>query len=303
VRGFAENWLALKEAEVAPFTLVCYKKSVAKFLAYLGEAADSDISEIRKASITGFRNELLQAVSPGTVNFDLKLVQAVFRAAKAGGYLLEDPAEFVDTVRRETGRIKRRGFALDELKSVLAVADDEWRSMIKFGLYTGQRLSDIAALTWSNIDLERNVIRLTTRKTGKSLTIPMANPLRSHIVLLPTAVNPRDPLHPRAFRVVSSKTRNAGRLSNEFVDLLASVGIRQQVSHGKSGKGFGVRRASSELSFHSLRHTAVTLLKDAGIPQAVVQELIGHDSQQMSALYTHVGQEALAKAAAALPDI
>jgi len=71
----------------------------------------------------------------------------------------------------------------------------------------------------------------------------------------------------------------------------------------KSGKGFGVRRASSELPFHSLRHTSVTLLKDAGIPQAVVQELIGHDSQQMSALYTHVGQEALAKAAAALPDI
>jgi integrase len=48
-----------------------------------------------------------------------------------------------------------------------------------------------------------------------------------------------------------------------------------------------------------LRHTAVSLLKDAGIPQAAVQELIGHDSEQMSALYTHVGREALEKAAAA----
>ena len=56
---------------------------------------------------------------------------------------------------------------------------------------------------------------------------------------------------------------------------------------------------ASQLSFHSLRHTAVSLLKDAGIPQAAVQELIGHDSEQMSALYTHVGREALEKAAAA----
>ena len=48
---------------------------------------------------------------------------------------------------------------------------------------------------------------------------------------------------------------------------------------------------------------AVSLLKDAGIPQAAVQELIGHDSEQMSALYTHVGREALEKAAAALPEI
>jgi len=77
-------------------------------------------------------------------------------------------------------------------------------------------------------------------------------------------------------------------------------------SGGKTrGRGIGraAKRAPSQLSFHSLRHTAVSLLKDAGIPQAVVQELIGHDSEQMSAQYTHVGREALERAAAALPEI
>src|SRR5208283_4466989 len=164
--------------------------------------------------------------------------------------------EFVDTVRREARSAARRGFTLDELKSVLEVADDEWRSLIRFGLYTGQRLSDIAALTWSNVDLERNLIRLTTRKTAKSIAIPIAQSLRTHILTLPTCDNPRAPLHPRAFRVVTTKGRNAGRLSNEFVDLLASVGLRSDpVSHKNTGKGSGGRRASSELSFHSLRHT------------------------------------------------
>ncbi|MGA8659217.1 MAG: hypothetical protein WB586_24060 [Chthoniobacterales bacterium] len=28
------------------------------------------------------------------------------------------------------------------------VADPEWQSMILFGLYTGQRLGDVARLTW-----------------------------------------------------------------------------------------------------------------------------------------------------------
>jgi integrase len=37
-----------------------------------------------------------------------------------------------------------------------------------------------------------------------------------------------------------------------------------------------------ELSFHSLRHTAVSLLKEAGIPDAVVMELVGHESAAMS---------------------
>ena len=50
-------------------------------------------------------------------------------------------------------------------------------------------------------------------------------------------------------------------------------------------------------------HTAVSLLKDAGIPEGVVMELVGHDSKSMSAHYTHVGVEALEKAVAALPEI
>lgn len=36
------------------------------------------------------------------------------------------------------------------------------------------------------------------------------------------------------------------------------------------------------------------------IPSAVVMELIGYDSEEMSEHYTHVGQEAMRKAAEAL---
>jgi hypothetical protein len=44
-------------------------------------------------------------------------------------------------------------------------------------------------------------------------------------------------------------------------------------------------------------------MKEAGVPEAVVMELVGHDSEQMSAHYTHVGREALEKAAASLPTV
>lgn len=65
--------------------------------------------------------------------------------------------------------------------------------------------------------------------------------------------------------------------------------------------GRGGVRVTGELSFHCLRHTAVTMMKEAGAPEAAVMELVGHDSEQMSAQYTHVGQDALKKAAAMLP--
>jgi len=36
-------------------------------------------------------------------------------------------------------------------------------------------------------------------------------------------------------------------------------------------------------------------MKEAGAPEAAVMELVGHNSKQISALYTHVGQDALKK--------
>ena len=46
---------------------------------------------------------------------------------------------------------------------------------------------------------------------------------------------------------------------------------------------------------------AVSLLKEAGVPDAVVMALVGHESAAMSHRYTHVGKEALSKAAKSCP--
>ena len=95
-------------------------------------------------------------------------------------------------------------------------------------------------------------------------------------------------LHPKA------AARKTNTLSGQFSDLLIRAGIRQKSESPGP-------RDHSGLSFHSLRHSSVTLLKEAGIPLAVVMELIGHESEAMSQNYTKVGDEALEKAAAAFP--
>src|SRR4029450_6899840 len=113
-----------------------------------------------------------------------------------------------------------RPFALPELRAILAVANEEWRSLVKFGLYTGQRLGDIVALTWAQIDLARDEITLTTRKTGKRLVIPIAPALREHLLALPAPDHPRAPVHPRAAGTVQAQQGRVGTLSGQFAELL-----------------------------------------------------------------------------------
>jgi integrase len=125
------------------------------------------------------------------------------------------PGGSVKTVKNRDV-FERRPFSIDELRPVVAVADEEWQSLIKCGLYISQRLGDLSLLTWSQIDLERDEIRLTAQKTGKSLLIPIAAPLREHLLSLTTGGdNPRAPVHPRAFEIVT-KTGRVGTLSNQF---------------------------------------------------------------------------------------
>jgi integrase len=302
VRDFAQRWLASRRMETSPATFGRYEHVVGKWLAFLGDAADRGLEEISKSQILAFRDAEIARSAVMTANTKLKIIKMIMRSARLEGYLLQDPAEGVKTVKNRT-EVSRRPFTIGELRAVLGVADSEWTSLIKFGLYTGQRLGDLCLLTWTQIDLERDEIRLTTRKTGKSLLIPIAEPLREHILSLDSTNDPRAPVHPRAFEIVVGQNGRVGTLSNQFSDLLVAVGLRGPQPHRSRGIGRGGKRTELELSFHSLRHTAVSLLKDAGVPDSVVQALVGHESAAMSHRYAHVGKEALAKAAKTLPEL
>jgi integrase len=303
LRSFLDAWLERKAPEIAPSTEAFYRNAAAKFIGFMGPMADADVTEVTREHITRFRNQEAKRWAPKTVNHQVKFLRMVFRNARRDAIVADDPAEFVETVRKGSAAA-RRPFTIPELKAALSVADPEWRSMILLGLYTGQRLGDIATLTWQNLDLQHGEIRLVTRKTHKTKVLPIAAPLRRHIEALPTSDDTAAPLHPRAFKIVIEQEGKTGHLSNQFADLLADAGLREKKPHRKTrdaSKRNGLS-ARPELSFHCLRHTAVTMLKEAGIPLAVVMELVGHDSTQMSEVYTHVGAEAMQRAADSLPD-
>jgi integrase len=301
VREYVATWTDQKSALVGAATLAFYRKAGSKFVSFLGDRADAPIEDITREQVQDFRNNNAKKVAARTVNHDLKCLRMIFKAARRDGLIAEDPAEFVETVRAAKS-ISRRAFSMDELHAVLRVADDEWRSMVLFGLYTGQRLADVATLCWEQVNLIQATISVIARKTGRHSLIPIAPPLKKHIEAQSRNGHPKGPLHPRASAIVGEHGRT-GILSSQFAGVLVSAGLREAASHKAEHDGRAGRRGGGLLSYHCLRHTAVTFLKEAGVPAAVVMELVGHDSEQMSQHYTHVGHDALAKAAKTLPDL
>jgi integrase len=251
---------------------------------------------------------LADRLAARSVNDALKIIRQMFKTASQR-FKIESPAQFVPGVRKSdtTQMAARRAFTLPELGRILRAArGSEWEGIILAGLYTGQRLSDVVTLRWENIDLVRREIALTTRKTGRRVLIPIAAPLLEYLLAVPTSDDPKDFVFLRAAaQLARSKAEHAGGLSNQFHDILVAAGLIPRRTHKKSqgGNGRSSRRRASEVSFHSFRHTATSLLKNAGIPQAVVMDLVGHESKAISQIYTHVDEAEKRRAMEAMPSV
>src|SRR6516162_2534905 len=132
LRAFCQEWLEEKLPSVSDATKKFYRKTVEKLLEHFGERADQPITEVTRSDLVHFRNTLAKQISPATVNHDLVAVKGIFKAARQLGRISEDPAEFVKPIRQsdEPNEEKRRPFTIAELQRLLAVADDEWKSMV-----------------------------------------------------------------------------------------------------------------------------------------------------------------------------
>lgn len=307
VRDFGDRWLGSKKAEVSDATHVFYDIAYRKFIKHLGPKADGALFEVTKDDIHRWRDSLAKKLAPTTVNHNLKFVRMLFAAAKRENIVADNPAEDVPVLKR-TVKTTRRPFTLAELRAMLKAADAEWRSMILFGLYTGQRLGDIARLSWDQIDLEAKEIRLQTSKTGRHQKIPIPPPLMKHIEVLRKEKSGELFLHPKAEDIVVTQGKT-GSLSVQFHKLMAGVGLVSAKKHRKSNtteQSKGVpkdRKGEAKISFHSLRHTTTSLLKNAGVSAAIAEEFVGHDSAEMNRVYTHIELDTMKKAASLLPDV
>jgi len=128
--------------------------------------------------------------------------------------------------------------------------------------------------------------------------LPLVQPLSDYLASLSASDNPNAYIFPR-----SASAKRTGTLSNQFRDILVDAGLVEPRGHEATGKGRSQAREASEISFHSLRHSAVTMLKAAGVSDFMAREIVGHESAAVSRHYTHLTTDDKRAAMQRLPDV
>lgn len=298
VKDWMARWLSGKQVVgVAEGTLSRYKGIVDRFARWLGEdRLARDISLIRANAILEFRDLLAKELSAASVNVSLKTLRVLFGDARKAGLLKNNPAADVATLRMKES--SRRNFSLDELKKILAQArGTEWETAIMLAIYTGQRQQDLLQLTWAQVDLAKREIYFRTKKTGKRLSVWISDPLLRHLQSLPSS----DQADARLMPGLSSLSTSDA--SFDFRNtVLVPAGLAIPLTHTSQGRGRNTRRATSELSFHSCRHSLATLLRATGASDAIASSIVGHGTS-VARSYTHMGTEEQKGALSAIPDL
>ena len=287
-----------RRADCGPTSLEVYRAKVERLVAWTAKNRP-DFHEVRdfdEDAAAAFFADLAAEVLPETYNAYLTTARYVWRVVKKDARWTSDP--FEEIRRRTAAPHRRRELTVDELRTVAGAVRGEMRTLFATGIYTGLRLGDCACLNWKSIDFTRGLLSVVPMKTarhsqGRPLEIPMHPALAA--ILAETPPDRRRGLVNPELAAMYKETHGA-RLSAAVQKVFTACGIE---THGEKDG----HRASVEVSFHSLRHTFVSLCANNGTPLSVVQAIAGHADPHMTEHYFHESLAATRRAVAALPDI
>jgi integrase/recombinase XerD len=152
-----------------------------------------------------------------------------------------------------------------------AVGNLKYRTALMTMYAAGLRLSEALTLRISDIDSDRNVIRVRQGKGKRDRYVLLSPTLLSYLRQYWKAYKPKSWLFP-------------GRLPNHYLSP-ASV---QKVCPSARTKA----RIKKPVTTHTMRHCFATHLLEAGTDLRKIQLLLGHGSLNTTAVYLHVATRA-----------
>jgi len=298
-REWLDEWCTSKTGSTATRTSEKYKQVCRDFVEHLADRAELALSAITPKDVRSFRDALLQSgLSPSTVNQTVrKVLISPFAAAQRLGYIQTNPCSAVEALKDDQAGT-RDIFTEEQVGRLVNAAEGDWKGVIIAAYYTGLRLRDITDMSWHAIDFEKCTLQVKTRKTGTVVVIP----LHAEFTAWLKQQERRNGKAPIFRKLVSIPGTGRNGLSMQFRRIMSAAGVKSAVLREKSKEG-GAGRKQHTLTFHSLRHSFVSALANAGVSPELRQQLAGHTDDRSHARYTHHELETLRAAVLKLPKL
>ena len=218
---------------------------------------------IRTYHLAAWRDEKIhQGFQANTIRLHLAVLSHLYTVAQSewGYEHLQNPV--LHLTRPKLPKVRESRISDQDINLIIQNTKSSYLpNLIKFALYTGMRRSEIIKLRWSDINWDKQWIHLKDTKNGEDRFIPLMSKIKD---ILKTIDNSSEELFPISEHAVTVAFTRAIKKSN-----------------------------LSNISFHTLRHEAITRFFEMGLTIPEVASISGHKSWSMLRRYTHLHSQKL----------
>ncbi|MEE1079521.1 MAG: site-specific integrase [Bacteroidales bacterium] len=269
-------------------TIEVYERCLHDFLLYLRDHSVLRIHDISEQCIVGF-------LQPYTNK------QGGFKSLRRWFSYMEDEGVKPDTFKElfdSFPKLRRHQevpsfYSVEEIKKIessikrsSAVGKRNY-AIFLLASRLGLRASDIAHLKFNDIDWEKNILTLTTQKTGKVVQLPLLADVGNAIIDYLKYGRPQSNS--------DSVFLSARAPYTETTKQTVSCGVTRIIT--KSGVDYSNRRHGP----HSMRHSLAGLMLGNGTKLPVISEVLGHKSSESTMTYLQIDIADLQKCALSVP--
>ncbi len=208
-----------------------------------------------------------EKIKPSTINRELATLSHVFTKALEWQWLDKKSAT-IKSFKEEQSRITY--LTVEQINRLLETAKQDQNKQIypfiMIGLETAMRRMEILSIQIKNIDLDKRLIFIPQAKAGarqQPITLHLAEFLKSYLA------NAK-PNQLWLFPAEKSATKHTMNIEKPFRRVVAAAGLDPK-----------------QVVRHTLRHTAITHLVQAGVDLPTVKRISGHKTLQMVERYSH----------------
>ena len=308
-REYLETWLedTVKPSR-KPLTYERYESSIRMHV--LPAIAKLPLSRVGPEHVQRIQAQMLaKGLSPATIIAMRTALGAALTQAERWHLVARNAVRLVDPPRADD--TEPRVLEPHEAAALLQAArGDEMEYLFATMLATGLRSGEARGLRWADVHLNRpspvievrqQVLELKDQTSTKGrrraqvrvFDVPKSGHGRRAVPLIPAAVSA---LQAQRERLAELPLRGVQDLVFPGVDGQALVAHTVRDHFLRIAVRAGIQGATP----HTLRHSTGTYLLAVGVPDRVVQDILGHGSAAMTRLYQHVTPSMLVEAGEAL---
>jgi integrase len=230
-----------------------------------------DITQIMPADIETHLVER-KNLSARSANLDFEILRNFFRWCVDMGFIDRSP---MGPLRKFPLSKKQKVIPTKaDIETLVAANEGTNRLLILLLVYTMGRISEIRGLQWKDVDLEKRVLYLRTRKTRDGNEMIREIPINGFLLETLTLMDPKE-----------------GYVLKSSVDGQPYRDLRKKLKRCASRAG-----VYSISGFHQFRHYGASQLANSGVDLKTIQELLGHTTLDTTNIYLQSLTESKRKA-------